>query len=98
MSERWRCFEKENAVANDTKSAMARSEWRDLNPRRMASSPPRFAGTGESCHQEAAGPAPFVQKTKGTLVRPLCFLVGVAGLEPAASWSRSSSGADGWKG
>ena len=45
------------------------------------------AATARGCQQEAVGIVPQIKNTKDK--SPWHFLVGVAGLEPTASWTRT---------
>ena len=88
------CFEKENVVANDMQSATTRSEWRDLSafsPSVKTEDQPVF----ELAARLATGKpdfmvqVPYTKKYPDSTKAESGYLVGVAGLEPAASWSRT---------
>ena len=87
-------FEKDNAIANDMQSATTQSEWRDLSafsPLVKREDQPVF----ELAARLATGKPDFMVQVPYTKKYPASagaetgYLVGVAGLEPAASWSRT---------
>ena len=90
------CFEKENVVANDMQSATTRSEWRDLSAF-SSSVKTEDQPVFELAVRLATGKpdfkvqVPHQRKYPDSAEAEPGYLVGVAGLEPAASWSRIKS-------